>query len=225
MAYILRKLGFLLFTLWVAATLNFVLPRLVPGDPVGAMLAKYQGRLDPSAVDALRIAYGLNDLGSPLSQYLTYLGNLLQGDFGRSISQFPTPVIDIVRMAAPWTIGLVGVTTILAFLLGSALGVYSAWRRGQPLADAMPPIALFLNSMPYMWVGLVLLYLLAFKTSVFPLGNALDPFLKTWTPEWWSSMLRHAVLPALTLLIVSAGGWLITMRNNVMSVMGEDYIA
>ncbi|WP_412028360.1 ABC transporter permease [Deinococcus yunweiensis] len=225
MAYILRKLGFLLFTLWVAATLNFVLPRLVPGDPVGAMLAKYQGKLDPSAVDALRLAYGLNDQGSPLSQYVGYLGNLIQGDFGRSISQFPTPVIDIVRMAAPWTIGLVGVTTVLAFLLGSALGVYSAWHRGRPLADAMPPIALFLNSMPYMFVGLGLLYLLAFKSSVFPLGNALDPFLKTWSPEWWSSMLRHAVLPALTLLVVSAGGWLITMRNNVMGVMGEDYIA
>ncbi|WP_309570779.1 ABC transporter permease [Deinococcus sp.] len=225
MAYILRKLGFLIFTLWVAATLNFILPRLVPGDPVGAMIAKYQGKLDPSAVDALRIAYGLNDLGSPLSEYVKYLGNLLHGDFGRSISQFPTPVMDIVRLAAPWTIGLVGVTTVLAFLLGSALGVYSAWRRGERLADAMPPIALFLNSMPYMWVGLVLLYLLAFKSSVFPLGNALDPFLKAWTPEWWSSMLRHAVLPGLTLLIVSAGGWLITMRNNVMSVMGEDYIA
>ena len=93
MAYILRKLGFLIFTLWVAATLNFVLPRLVPGDPVGAMLAKYQGKLDPSAVDALRLAYGLTDQGSPLQQYVTYLGNLLQGDFGRSISQFPTPCL------------------------------------------------------------------------------------------------------------------------------------
>ncbi|THF87898.1 ABC transporter permease [Deinococcus sp. KSM4-11] len=225
MAYILRKLGFLVFTLWVAATLNFILPRLVPGDPVGAMLAKYQGKLDPSAVDALKIAYGLNDQGSVFSQYVKYLGNLIHGDFGRSISQFPTPVLDIVKMAAPWTIGLVGVTTILSFLLGSSLGLYSAWRRGKPLADAMPPIALFLNSMPYMWFGLVLLYLLAFKNSIFPLGNALDPFMKTFTPEWWSSMLRHAILPALTILITSAGGWLITMRNNVMSVMGEDYIA
>lgn len=225
MAYLLRKLGILIFTLWVAATLNFILPRLVPGDPVGAMLAKYQGKLDPAAVDALKVAYGLNDQGSIFAQYFKYLGNILQGDFGRSISQFPTPVIDIVKMAAPWTIGLVGICTILSFLLGSGLGLYSAWRRGRPLADALPPIALFLNSMPYFWFALLLLYVFAFKNSIFPLNGSLDPFVKTWTPEWWSSLLRHAILPALTIIVTAAGGWLITMRNNVMGVMSEDYIA
>src|SRR6476469_1409009 len=107
MAYILRKLGFLVFTLWVAATLNFILPRLVPGNPIGAMMAKYQGKLDPSAVDALKIAYGLNDQSSALSQYFTYLGKIVRGDVGRSIGQFPTPVWDIVAQAAPWTIGLI----------------------------------------------------------------------------------------------------------------------
>ena len=111
MPYLLRKFLFLLLTLWAAVTLNFVLPRLVPGDPIGAMLAKYQGKLDPSAVDALTVAYGLNDQGSLLTQYVTYLGHMLRGDFGRSIGQFPTPVVDIVAQAAPWTIGLVGVCT------------------------------------------------------------------------------------------------------------------
>ncbi|MDB5045561.1 MAG: ABC-type dipeptide/oligopeptide/nickel transport system, permease component [Deinococcus sp.] len=225
MPYLLRKFGFLLFTLWVAVTLNFILPRLVPGDPIGAMIAKYQGKLDPSAVDALKIAYGLNDQGSAVSQYFTYLGKVLQGDFGRSIGQFPTPVWDIVAQAAPWTIGLIGVCTVLSFLLGSALGLYSAWRRGSWVADSLPPIALFLNSMPYFWFALLLLYLLAFRSSVFPLGGNLDPFLTPFTGQWWSSMLRHAVLPALTIVVTAAGGWLITMRNNVMGVMGEDYIA
>lgn len=225
MLYLLRKLGILLFTLWVAATLNFILPRLVPGDPIGAMLAKYQGKLDTNAIEALKVAYGLNDQGNIFTQYFNYLGDLLRGDFGRSIGQFPTPVMDIVKQAAPWTIGLVGVCTVLSFLLGSALGLYSAWRRGRPLADALPPLALFLNSMPYFWFAMLLLYVLAFKNSWFPLSGALDPFVKTWSPEWWSSMLRHAVLPALSILITSAGGWLITMRNNVMGVMAEDYIA
>ncbi|AFZ65698.1 ABC transporter permease [Deinococcus peraridilitoris] len=225
MPYLLRKFGILLFTLWVAVTLNFILPRLVPGDPIGAMLAKYQGRLDPSAVDALKIAYGLNDQGSVVSQYFTYLGKTVRGDFGRSIGQFPTPVWDIVAQAAPWTIGLIGVCTVLSFLLGSALGLYSAWRRGSRLADALPPLALFLNSMPYFWFALLLLYLLAFKYSFFPLSGSLDPFLTPYSAEWWSSLLRHAVLPALTIIVTAAGGWLITMRNNVMSVMSEDYIA
>ena len=226
MNYLLRKFGVLVFTLWVAATLNFILPRLVPGDPVGAMMARYQGQLSPAAADALRIAYGLNNQGSYVQQYITYLGKLLHGDFGRSVSQFPTPVIDVIAVAAPWTIGLIGVTTIISFLLGSGLGLYSAWKRGTSLADAMPPLALFLNSMPYFWFALLLLYFLALKASVFPLSGSLDPFIgDAFTVKWWSSLLRHAALPAITIVVTAAGGWLITMRNNVMGVMSEDYLA
>ncbi|CAM4033265.1 ABC transporter permease [Deinococcus marmoris] len=226
MSYLLRKLGIFVFTLWVAATLNFVLPRLVPGDPVSVMLAKYQGRLDPAAVDALKIAYGLNDLGSPVSQYFSYLGNLLRGDFGRSISLFPTPVIDVVRMALPYTLGLIGVTTIISFVLGSALGLYSGWRRGGVVADGLTPVALFLNAMPYFWFGLILLYVFAFQLKWFPLSGALDPFPgDTYSAGWWSSLLRHAALPVFTILVTSVGGWLITMRNNVINVAGEDYLA
>ena len=226
MLYLLRKFVVLLFTLWVAATLNFILPRLVPGDPVSVMLAKYQGRLDPSAVDALKIAYGLNDLGSPVSQYFSYLGRLLHGDFGRSISLFPTPVTEVVGQALPYTLGLVGITTVLSFLIGSALGLYSGWRRGGRLADTLTPVALFLNSMPYFWFALLTLYLFAFKLRWFPLSGALDPFPgDAFSAGWWSSLLRHAALPALTILITSVGGWLITMRNNVVSVASEDYLA
>ncbi|TSA87564.1 ABC transporter permease [Deinococcus detaillensis] len=226
MNYLLRKFGILVLTLWIAATLNFILPRLVPGDPVGAMMARYQGQLSPAAADALRLAYGLNDQGNIFAQYFHYLGNLLRGDFGRSMSQFPTPVIDVVAQAAPWTIGLIGVTTVISFLLGSGLGLYSAWKRGHPLADWMPPVALFLNSVPYFWLGLVLLYLFALKSSVFPLSGNLDPFIgDAWTAKWWGSMLRHAALPAVTIIVTAAGGWLMTMRNNVMGVMGEDYLA
>jgi peptide/nickel transport system permease protein len=224
--YLLRKFAVLLFTLWVAATLNFILPRLVPGDPVSVMLAKYQGRLDPSAVDALKIAYGLNDLGSPVAQYFSYLGRLLHGDFGRSISLFPTPVTEVVGQALPYTLGLVGITTVLSFLIGSALGLYSGWRRGGRLADALTPVSLFLNSMPYFWFALLTLYIFAFKLRWFPLSGALDPFPgDAFSAGWWSSLLRHAALPALTILITSVGGWLITMRNNVVSVASEDYLS
>lgn len=226
MNYLLRKLALLIFTLWIAATLNFILPRLVPGDPVGAMMAKYQGQLTPAAADALRVAYGLNEGGNALQQYAHYLGNLVRGDFGLSISQFPTPVIQVIGVAAPWTLGLIGVTTIFAFVLGSGLGLYSAWKRGTPLADWMPPVALFLNSMPYFWFALLLVYLFALKGDVFPLSGNLDPFVgDAFTAKWWSSLLRHTTLPALTIIVTAAGGWLITMRNNVMGVMGEDYLA
>jgi peptide/nickel transport system permease protein len=224
MAYVLRKFVFLLFTLFIAATLNFILPRLIPGDPVGAMMARYQGKLSPDAADALRTAYGLNHQGSALQEYFIYLGKLLHGDFGRSVSQFPSPVSDVIAVAAPWTIGLIGVTTVLAFLIGSSLGLYSAWKRGSWLADALPPLALFVNSMPYFWFALLLIYVFALQRSVFPLGGNLDAFLgDNFTPRWWASMLRHAALPAITIVVTAAGGWLITMRNNVMGVLGEDY--
>lgn len=216
----------LLFTLWVAATLNFILPRLVPGDPVGAMMARYQGQLTPDAADALKIAYGLNDQGSQLQEYFHYLGNLLRGDFGRSVSQFPAPVTQVIGQAAPWTIGLIGVTTVLSFLIGSALGLYSAWRKGTFLANIMPPLALFVNAMPFFWFAMLMLYLFALKRDIFPISGNLDPFVgDPWTPKWIASMLKHAALPALTIIITASGGWLITMRNNVMSVLGEDYLA
>lgn len=226
MAYILRKLGLLVFTLWVAATLNFILPRLVPGDPVGAMMARYQGQLTPDAADALKIAYGLNDKGSQLQEYLHYLGNIIRGDFGRSVSQFPAPVTEVIGNAAPWTIGLIGATTILSFLIGSALGLYSAWRKGTFIGNLLPPLALFLNAMPYFWFALLLIYFLALKRDIFPISGNLDPFVgDPWTAKWTASMLRHAALPALSIVILASGGWLITMRNNVMSVLGEDYLA
>lgn len=226
MPYLLRKFGLLLFTLWVAVTLNFILPRLVPGDPVASMMARYQGQLTPVAAAALRIAYGLDNHSSAVQQYFTYLSNLLHGDFGRSVSQFPTPVRDVIAQAAPWTIGLIGTCTILSFLIGSLLGLYSAWKRGARLADAMPPIALFLNSMPYQLLALMLVYAFALQRSVFPLSGNLDAFIgDAFTPKWWSSLLRHAALPAITIVVTSVGGWLITMRNNVIGVLGEDYLA
>ncbi|GEM44425.1 ABC transporter permease [Deinococcus cellulosilyticus] len=226
MPYLLRKFLFLLFTLWVAVTLNFILPRLVPGDPIGAMLAKYQGRFTLDSIDALRVAYGLDDKSTPIQQYLTYLWKLLHGDLGRSISLYPTPVSEVLATIAPYTIGLVGFSTVMAFLIGSAMGVYSAWRMGDLIADNLPMLALFLNSMPYFWLALLLLFFLAYKFSFFPLSGALDPFPgAAFSLGWWKSLLWHGALPALTIVVTSAGGWLLTMRNNVISVMSEDYVA
>ncbi|WP_293910639.1 ABC transporter permease [Deinococcus sp.] len=226
MLYLLRKFALLLLTLFVAATINFFLPRLIPGDAVGAMMAKYQGNLSPQAADALRLAYGLGNEGSAFQEYLKYLVKLLHGDFGRSITQFPTPAADVIAAAAPWTIGLIGVCTLISFLIGSALGLYSAWKGNQRFASALPAIGLFLGALPYFWVGSLLVYVFSLWHNVFPLGGNLDPFIgDSFTPKWWSSMLRHAVLPACSIIITAVGGWLVTMRNNAVSVMGEDYLA
>lgn len=227
MKYLLRKFGLLLFTAWVALTLNFFLPRLVPGDPIGAMIAKYHGQLSPQAITALKITYGLSGVQDPLwRQYLGYLWKLLQGDFGRSTNFFPAPVNEIVGAAIPWTLGLIGISTIIAFFLGSTLGLISAWRRGGKVADGMLPVALFLNSMPYFWFALIVLYLFAFVLDWFPLGGGMDPFTKVgFNANFFGQIIRHGALPAFTIVVTATGGWLLTMRNNVITVLSEDYVA
>ena len=227
MFYLVRKFALLLLTLWAALTINFFLPRLVPGNPIGAMIAKYQGRLDPNAAKALMIAYGLEGHDKNLlTQYGDYLVKLTKGDLGRSISFFPAPVTEMIGGAAPWTIGLVGVSTIFSFLIGSGLGVYTAAKRGSRFADSLVPIALFLNSVPYFWFALIALYVFAFLLGWFPLGGGVAIVTgPAWSPSFIGSVIAHAILPGATIVITAMGGWLIAMRNNLVSTLGEDYVA
>jgi len=135
--FILRRLGFFVITLWAAITLNFLIPRLMPGNPALAMMARYRGHINPQALHALEIAFGVHEHQSLLSEYFTYLGNIFRGRFGVSLTFFPDAVTHDVLQALPWTLALVGVTTILAFVLGTFIGLLAAWRaHGQrPAAD------------------------------------------------------------------------------------------
>ncbi len=131
MRYFLRRLGFYLFTLWGAITLNFFMPRLIPGNPAEAFLVRMQGQVqDPRILNALMIDFGVNTKEPLWQQYLDYLNNLLHGNLGLSISHFPTPVSEVVAQCLPWTIALVGVSTIISFILGITLGIVFAWKRG-----------------------------------------------------------------------------------------------
>ncbi|WP_324717416.1 ABC transporter permease [Carboxydochorda subterranea] len=224
MRYLLRRLGFLAFTAWAALTINFVLPRMMPGNPAQVMIAKFQGRLSPRALEALELAFGLNVRQSLVAQYVEYWKQIFRGDLGVSLTYYPTPVAEVLAQALPWTLGLVGVSTLLAFGAGTLIGIHSAWRHGSRLADAVVPVALFLNSMPYFWFALVVLYVFAFLLGWFPLGGGSSPGGgEGWA--YWAGVVRHAVLPALTITVTAMGGWLLTMRNNMMSVLGEEYIA
>ena len=226
MRYLLRRLGLLLVTGWAALTLNYVLPQLVPGDPVSVMLARYQGRLSPQAADALREAFGLNTDKSWFAQYLDYWRRMLTGDFGLSLGFFPAPVSEILGQAIPWTLGLVGVTTLLAFTLGTLLGVLSGWWRNTPLGDSLVLVSLFLNGVPYFWFALIVLYVFSFLLGWFPLSGGYGTAVTQADGlPWLLSVLYHGFLPALTIIVTATGGWLLTMRNNLVGVLGEDYVA
>lgn len=225
MRFALRRLGFFLLTLWAAVTLNFFLPRLMPGNPALAMMAKFHGRLSGQALNALEVIFGVGTHQSLLAQYLHYLGDIVTGNFGTSLFFFPEPVSQVVRGAIPWTLGLVGVTTILAFALGTGLGIVTAWRRGSRLDSIMPPVFVITSAIPYFWVGMMFILIFGVRLKWLPYTFGFDPSV---TPglsgAFIGNVLEHAVLPALALLITTIGTWILTMRNTMIAVLAEDYV-
>lgn len=224
MRYIVKKIIFFLVTAWAALTVNFVLPRLMPGNPAQVMIAKFQGRLNPQAINALQIAFGINVHQNIVVQYFDYLGRMLTGNFGISVSFYPTTVAQVLSKAIPWTLGLFGISTVIAFIIGTMLGIGTAWRRDSVLSGLTVPIGLFLNSMPYFWFALVIDYVLAFEFGWFPLGGAYTSGASLTGFALMGSILYHAILPAATIVITATGGWMLTMRNNMISVLSDDYI-
>ena len=225
MSFVLRRIGFFVVTLWAAVTLNFFIPRLMPGNPAQAMMARYKGHINPQAIHALEIAFGVNNHQSLLSSYFTYLGNIFRGRLGVSLTFFPDAVTHDVKQALPWTLLLVGVTTILAFVLGTFIGLLAAWKRGGWLDGALPPIFVITSAFPYFFLALLAIWLFAIKLGWLPQSGGYDITDNvSWTWGFAGDALKHAVLPAMTILITSIGAWILTMRNNTISVLAEDYV-
>jgi peptide/nickel transport system permease protein len=225
--YLLRRLGFFLLTLWAALTLNFMIPRFMPGSPLQALRDRTHNKLSPAALEQMLTSYGFKPDQNVVVQYLDYLKNMVTGQWGISIgATLGEPVTRIVRQALPWTLGLVGVTTALAFLLGSLIGVVAGWRRGSRLDSLLPPAFVVTSALPYFWVGLLLILVFSVWTggllpSDFNYDSGLQP---AFTPAFVFSVLSHALLPAATILITSIGGWILTMRNNMITTLAEDYV-
>jgi peptide/nickel transport system permease protein len=222
--YLFQRIGFYLFTAWAAVTINFFIPRLIPGDPVQSLVAKAQGQLSADAIQSLYVLFGLDKNESVLTQYFQYWGRLFHGDLGLSFTFYPTPVSTIIGQSLPWTIILVGLTTVIGFLIGTSLGVIAGWRRGS-WADALLPITTFLSSVPYFWLGLIAIAVLAGPGSFFPASGGYDPGLvPDWSPAFISSAIQHSLLPAITILLSSMSTWILGMRNMMVTVASEDYI-
>ncbi|QRK09286.1 ABC transporter permease [Archangium violaceum] len=224
MRHILRNLGLYAFAAWASLTLNFLIPRLMPGDPASAMFARFAGQLQPEAIEALRQAFGFTD--EPLlQQYFTYVGHLFQGDLGLSVAYFPAKVTDVIATGLGWTLLLSGVAVIIAFGLGSLLGVIATWRRGGWLDSVLPPVLIFLGAFPYFWLAMMLLYVLGLTFEAFPIRHAYsDTLAPAFSAEFILDVLQHMVLPATAIVIASLGGWMLNMRSTMVGVLAEDYI-
>jgi peptide/nickel transport system permease protein len=225
MSYMVRRLEFFVVTLWAALTINFILPRVMPGNPAEAMLVRYHGRVSPHTIQTLEVAFGLNNHQPLLQQYVQYLANTLTGNFGTSVTFFPSSVGDVVKQGLPWTLGLVGMSTVIAFALGTLLGMLSAWRRGGFLDSILPPVFIVISAFPYFLLGLIVLLVLSLTLGWFPLGFAYDitgSIELSWS--FVGQVIAHGFLPALTIVITSIGGWILTMRNTMITTLAEDYV-
>jgi peptide/nickel transport system permease protein len=224
--FALRRLGFFVFTLWAALTINFLLPRLMPGNPALAMLSKFHGELTPQTLKALDILFGVNTHKSLPAQYVSYLHQVATGNFGISLDFYPKSVSSVIGSAIWWTVGLVGVSTVLAFTLGTGLGIVAAWRRGGRLDSILPPTFVITSAIPYFWMGMV--FVLVFGISLHWLPYVGGYYVSTDTPSlsptFLGDVLAHAVLPGLALVVTTIGTWILTMRNTMITTLAEDYV-
>ena len=225
MRFIARRLLFYAVALWAAITLNFALPRLMPGSPLDGLILRYQDviRSNPGILQQLKAQLGSSD--EPFWRaYPHYLGDVFTGNFGISTAQ-GVPVTEVIGRTLPWSIFLVGTGFLIAFAVGTTLGMFAAWRRGGFVDNVLTPLLMALQSFPAFFLSLVAVYFLGLKLGWFPIqhayGNDTD-IAFSW--RFISDAFRHAQLPILVIVAVSAGGWLLGMRNVMINTVAEDYV-
>jgi peptide/nickel transport system permease protein len=228
-AYLLRRFGLLLAVVWTAATLNFFLPRLSPRNPVRERIVQMatSGGYIEQGIDKMVKAYEAKfGLDQPLwKQYLRYLGDMARLDLGYSLSAFPKRVIDLIAEVIGWSIGIALFTLLVSFTLGSFLGALIAWPKSPKFLQYLVAPLMTISSVPAYIFGLVLVYFLAFRAKIFPMSGG---FTLGTVPDnslaYYLDVAKHAVLPALSVILVSLGGWALGMRGMMVTVEGEDYM-
>ncbi len=227
-AYVIRRLGMYVLTVWPGSTIIFVIPELVPGDPIAAMIGRMSqsaGRIENSAeiINAWRARFGL-DAPMPI-QYLNYLRNSLTLDLGYSLAHFPATVSGMVAQAVPWTIGLLAVATTISFILGNLIGALLAWGPTPRWLKQLLPLTLTFTSIPYFMLAILLIYVFAYGLRLLPAGSGYGRDLDiSWNLPFIISVLQHAILPAFSIVIASMGYWALGMRGMMVTNAGEDYI-
>jgi peptide/nickel transport system permease protein len=226
--YLVRRFGLFLLTVWLGATIIFIIPRLMPGDPVTAMVSRMMAQSGnvPDAgaiIEAWRKRFGLD--APPLVQYVRYMGNTLTFDLNYSLAFFPSRVDEMIRRAMPWTVGLLTVATVISFTLGNAIGALLGWRRTPKVVKNLLPMSLTFTSVPFFMLGILLIYLFAYGVRWFDPNGAVGRGIETgFTLEYILSVIHHAILPAFAIVIASMGFWALGMRGMMITSDGEDYL-
>lgn len=229
--YLIPRIIQYLTLIFVGITITFIIPRLAPTDPVEAQVSMMIARgnaLDPGSIEAMRAAltdmYGLS--GSPVEQYFTFWGRLLQGDLGPSLSNFPTPVSKMIGQALPYTLRLLIPAVLISFIFGNFLGALSSYYPENKALNVIEVLGQAVRSIPYYIVAIVLLVVFSYFIPIFPFSGAYPIGTRPdWSsPEFILKYLKHAVLPAATLVLVGFGGWFVGMKSLTSNIISEDYV-
>jgi peptide/nickel transport system permease protein len=229
LSYVARRVGMFFLIVWLAGTINFFLPRLGGQDPIREMMieqAAMGGSVQTGLEAMIEIYNEKFGLNTPLwQQYVNYLGDMSRLDFGYSIASYPQRVSDIIARAIPWTLILLTTTTLFSWVVGTLLGAFMGWPRAPKFLSYLLPPLLSLNAIPFFLLGLVLIYLLAFRMRLFPLFGGYRPgTIPALTPSFLQDALYHSILPALSIILVSLGGWALGMRAMMITTQGEDFV-
>ncbi len=227
LTYVAKRFGQFLFVVFTGVTLAFLIAHFSPVDPVEqtvSLLTNF-GSTDPRTVEILRQSlrelYGSG--GSLFDQYLIFWGRVIRGDFGPSLSAFPTPVMTIIGRALPWTVGLLTLATIISWIIGNTLGAIAGYFRNNRAMKVVGVLVMALQPIPTYITGLTLVIVFGFLWPILPISGGaqlnLDPAM-TWT--YIQSVITHGTLPALTLVLVGMGGWFIAMRSLVSNIVTDD---
>jgi peptide/nickel transport system permease protein len=219
-----RRLALYALTFWVAITVNFLLPHFMPGNPIQTMIGKLTGQVTPAEINAIKLSFGGGLNQSLLSQYFTYLGQLFHGNLGFSLT-LSENVSKALEQSVPWTIGLIGVALIISFLLGTICGALLGWTRGSRL-DSLIPTATFFQAVPYFFLATVMLLVFASKLHWFPPldGYNIASLHPGWTWAFVFSALRYGQLPLISIVLSSIAGWMLGMRNMMITMVAEDFV-
>jgi peptide/nickel transport system permease protein len=229
LGYVLKRFGIFLLIVWAATSANFFLPRISSTNPI-------RERLLEQALQGGYVQQGMNQMveeyerkfgldRSLWEQYLTYMGDVLRLDFNYSIANYPRTVTSIMAEALPWTIGLLTMTTLLSFAIGTLLGAFLGWPRAPRWLHVFMPPLLALNAIPFFLLGLVLIYLFTFQINLLPLFGGYSPGnVPSLSLAFVRDVALHAILPSLSIILVAIGGWALGMRAMMITTQGEDYV-
>lgn len=226
--YVIRRVGMFFLTIWLGATIIFLIPRLMPGDPVQAIISRMMaqaGRVENTEqiIQAWREKFGLDD--PPLVQYFRYLGNMVTLNLDYSLAYFPARVDEMIARSIPWTLGLLFIATIISFIGGNLIGALLGWRKTPRLVKSLLPLTLTFTSVPFFMLGMLLIYIFAYGLRLFePGGSAARGIPQGFTLEYILTVIHHGILPAFAIIIASVGFWALGMRGMMITSDGEDYL-